>query len=184
VAVIVGELIVRNAGIWFFQSPLQITRKLYGSSLFLESGEIARYIAAHTRSEDTVAVLGSEPQIYFLANRKSSSGYIYVYPLTEPQPQAAAMRREFIGELEAARPACVVLVNNLSSWCSMVMPAEAQQVFGDFDHWWSGYSTNYQLVGTVDMAPRAPSEFHWDGEIAGRTNTTVPNITIYARRQP
>ena len=109
---------------------------LYGFSPFPESPEIARYLEAHTKPGETIAVLGSEPQIFFLAHRHSASGYIYVYPLTEPQPLAPAMRQEFKKEIETAKPEFVVHVNILSSWCSAVVPGQTEKILDDFQNWW------------------------------------------------
>ena len=80
--VVAGDLAIRNAGTWFALTPEEVSRKLYDLSPFAESPEIARYLAAHTAPDETITVLGSEPQIYFLAHRHSASGYIYTYALT------------------------------------------------------------------------------------------------------
>ena len=91
--VTVAELLARNATLWFSASPPEICRVLYGFSPFPESPEIARYIDANSKPGETITVLGSEPQIFFLAHRHSASGYVYVYPLTEPQPLAPSSRQ-------------------------------------------------------------------------------------------
>ncbi len=121
-------------------TPFEINRKLYGFSPFPESPEIARYLAVHTKPDDTIAVLGSEPQIYFLAHRHSASGYIYVYPLTEPQPLGPVMRQEFKNEIEKATPEYIVYVDVLSSWCSAVVPGQTEKILDDFQKWWGDYS--------------------------------------------
>ena len=58
----------------------ELVRSLYQGNPFLESPEVARYLAAHTTPDDRIVVLGSEPQIYFYSDRKSATGYIYAYP--------------------------------------------------------------------------------------------------------
>jgi Dolichyl-phosphate-mannose-protein mannosyltransferase len=180
--VVAGDLLVRNADSWFRLTPFEITRKLYGFSPFPESPEIAGYITAHTKPDDTIAVLGSEPQIFFLAHRHSASGYIYVYPLTEPQPLAPVMRQEFKKEIEAAQPKYVVHVNILSSWCSAVVPGQTEKILDDFQKWWGDYSQNYRLVGVVDIAEDKPAEFFWDEQLSSRTNTSPAEISIFRRK--
>jgi len=54
---------------------------------------------------ERIAVLGSEPQIYFYAKRRSATGYIYTYPLMEPQPYSKQMATEFKQEVEGAKAA-------------------------------------------------------------------------------
>ena len=53
---------------------------------------IGTYVREHTEPGDTIAVLGSEPQIYFYSMRHSATGYIYTYGLMEPQKYAQQMQ--------------------------------------------------------------------------------------------
>ena len=67
---------------------------------FLSLFRIADYLREHTTPDDTIAVLGSEPEIYFYSHRHSATGYIYTYPLMEPQKYARQMQEEMIREIE------------------------------------------------------------------------------------
>jgi hypothetical protein len=178
--IVMGDLLIRNCETWFSLTPNEVSRALYGSSPFPESARIASYLAGHTSPTETIAVLGSEPQLYFLARRHSASGYIYVYPLTEPQPLAARMQKEFIGEIETAAPRYVVYVNIASSWLSSVYPGKhPEQPIND---WWQSYSHSYDFVGAVDIFEDKPSEFFWDEQLLSRTNSSLPTISIYHRK--
>jgi hypothetical protein len=180
--VVTADLLARNAALWFSSSPPEVGHKLYGNNPFAESTEISRYLAAHTRPDDSIAVLGSEPEIFFLAHRHSASGYIYVYPLTEPQPLAPAMRQEFKTEIETGRPKYIVHVDILTSWCSAVVPGQTGKILDEFQNWWANLSHDYRLVGVVDMNENKPSEFFWDEQLSSRTNTSPPEISIYQRK--
>ena len=57
---------------------------------FVESAVIADYLSRHTTPDQRVAVIGSEPQIYFYAKRRAATGHIYTYPLVEPTTLRAA----------------------------------------------------------------------------------------------
>ena len=180
--VVAADLLLRNATLWFEASPSRVGASLYGRNPFAESAEIAGYIHARTNPDETIAVLGSEPQIYFLAHRRPASGYIYVYPLTEPQPLALDMQKEFKSEIESARPKYVVYVNILSSWCSAVVPGETGKILEDFQNWWDQFSQNYQLVGVVDIEEGKPSEFFWDDQLSSRTNTAPAEVSVFRRK--
>ena len=93
-----------------------LARLIYGRNPFPESVPIARYLREHTAPGDRVAVVGSEPQIYFYAGRRSATGYIYTYPLMELQPYATAMQQAMIREIESADPRYVVFVRAVGSW--------------------------------------------------------------------
>src|SRR5438552_17849261 len=89
---------------------------IYPESAFPESIRIGEYVREHTSPDDTIAVLGSEPEIYFYAKRHSATGYIYTYSLMEPQIYAQKMQQEMIREIEAARPKYLISVAMSYSW--------------------------------------------------------------------
>lgn len=102
---------------FFFKlSPADATRAIYDTNPFPESARIAEFLRERTTPADTIAVVGSEPQIYFYAQRRSATGYIYTYGLMEQHPYALEMQREMIREIEAARPKYVVYVSIGASW--------------------------------------------------------------------
>ena len=103
--------------LFFFEwTPYQACRAIYVPNPFPESIEVARYIKTHSQKEDKIAVFGSEPQIYFYANRHSATGYIYTYGLTENQPLALQMQKEMVEEVEKAKPYYLIYVNVSQSW--------------------------------------------------------------------
>jgi hypothetical protein len=181
VAFIVGDLLVNNAGMWFARAPVQLSRELYPGNPFPESVQIADYLKEHTSPTDTVAVIGSEPQILFLSHRHSASGYIYVYPLTEPQPLAPQMGKEFISQIETARPKYVVFVNTPMSWYSLITP-DSFRYAATIQNWWANYSTNYDLVGALKMSPDKPSQYFWNEELPGPSDATNSNVLVYRRK--
>src|SRR5262249_47493222 len=105
----VAILILGTALVWpilaerkfFFEaSPADASRMIYPESPFVESIRIAEHLRKHTSPSDTIAVLGSEPQIYFYSDRHSATGYIYGYGLMEAQKYASQMQQEMIREIE------------------------------------------------------------------------------------
>jgi hypothetical protein len=140
----------------FQLSPGQVSRAIYGHNPFPESVEVARWIAARSGPDDRVAVLGSEPQIFFEAKRRSATGYVYVYGLMEPQTFARRMQEELIAEIERADPAYVVLVTVPTSW--LVRPESDRRVF----QWADAFlAARYDVVGRVAMAPDH-TDYAWD----------------------
>lgn len=107
---------VKLSGFFFQANPIEACRMMYWSNPFPESIQLSEYIKNNSTKNDTVAVLGSEPQICFYANRKSATGYIYVYGLMEPQEYALRMQHEMIREIEKACPKFIVTTNCPPSW--------------------------------------------------------------------
>ena len=125
--------------------------------------EIARYIRERTSREDRIAVVGSEPQIYFYADRQAATGYIYTHALMEPHPYAASMQRQMIGEIEAANPRFVVFVKVGTS--SLVGSESDQTVF----RWFEDYRKGFDRIGVVDIITPQRTTYLWGPQAAAYT---------------
>jgi len=158
VAAALLQPILTSRDVLFALAPDQVSRSIYGRNPFPESVEIARYIRERTRPDERVAVIGSEPQIYFYSGRRSATGYIYTYPLMELQPYASAMQRQMIREVEAAAPRYLVFVSATRSW--LVRPDSDQTIFG----WFEQYQRSFTRVGVVDIVPRQETVYRWGAE--------------------
>jgi len=138
-ALLYGPVI--HAQVWFAKTPAHASEAIYRSSVFVDSVEVANYLREVTPVTNKIAVLGSEPQIYFYSRRQAATGYIYMYPLMEPHRYAARMQDELIRQLESEQPEHVVFVNMHTSW--LRRPESERKIFD----WWNAYSkTNYVLV--------------------------------------
>ena len=161
---------------FFFERPLaEANRMINGTNPFPESVKIGEYIRAQSTPSDTIAVLGSEPQIYFYSKRHSATGYIYTYGLMEPQPYARQMQQEMIREIETARPKFLVLVVVNKSW--LAGRDSDQSIF----KWADAYcDANYEEVGLVNISDRG-TDYYFSGRPANITPTTE-HILIYRRK--
>jgi 4-amino-4-deoxy-L-arabinose transferase-like glycosyltransferase len=156
---------------FFTVSREEIVRSTYGLNPILESAEIAHHIRTSSTTSDRVAVLGSEPQIYFYAQRRAGTKYIYMYPLMEPHKYALAMQQEMIADIEASRPKFLVFVNLFYSWLSR--PSSERLVFDWFAHFHQRY---YQPVGIADIVADQETIWRWGEACAGyqpRSNSWV-----------
>lgn len=161
---------------FFFQLPLaEANRLVNGTNPFPESVRIADYIREQSNPADKIAVLGSEPQIYFYSKRLSATGYIYTYSLMEPQPYAHQMQEEMIHEIEAARPRFLVLVVMSKSWSAG--PDSDQTIFGWADRY---CDANYEEVGLVNISDEA-TDYYLFGKPAN-VKPAANHILIYRRK--
>ncbi|PYJ35496.1 MAG: hypothetical protein DME79_01910, partial [Verrucomicrobia bacterium] len=132
--------------IFFGVSPVEACRLIYPDNPFAEAVKIAAYLREHTNPDDPIAVLGSEPEIYFYAQRHSATGYIYTYGLMEPQKYARQMQEEMIQEIESARPKFLVSVVMFNSW--LWRPDSVRLMFS----WANEYGAqNYSPAGLVKI---------------------------------
>ena len=168
--------VIRYREFFFVAAPVKACRMMYGTSPFPESVEIAEYIKRRTSKNDRIAVFGSEPQICFYADRKSATGYIYLYALMEPQDFALKMQSEVIREIENTRPKYSVRVNIPTSW--LRRPDSNPGIFSWADKY---LGSNYRIAGLIDIYPDGHSEAFWD-EAARNTRSRSPfNIQVLER---
>ncbi|MFA5140526.1 MAG: glycosyltransferase family 39 protein [Elusimicrobiota bacterium] len=131
----------------FRWDPATVSRMTYGENPFPETVAVAKYIEANTSPRDCVAVIGSEPEIYFYSKRRSCTGYIYAYPLMESHPYALQMQKDMIREIEARAPKILVFVAVPNSW------ARTERSETLLLRWLEDYEKGYEQVGLVKMAP-------------------------------
>jgi 4-amino-4-deoxy-L-arabinose transferase-like glycosyltransferase len=132
---------------YFTMTPDAACRFVYPVNPFVESLQAAAYLQERTGPEDTIAVLGSEPQIYFYSRRLSATGYVYAYPLVENQPYAHAFQLQMIHEIEAAKPKFIVFVKVANSW--LASPNADPTLM----KWFAGYKQ--QNLKSVEAIPTA-----------------------------
>jgi len=103
-------------GFLFELDPVPAGQRIYAANPFAEAITVSKTVQAATAAADTIAVFGSEPEIYFYSRRHSATSYIYMYDLTKPQSYQLPMRREMMRQVEAARPRVVIYVDDWASW--------------------------------------------------------------------
>ena len=166
-ATILSWAIFYQARSFFQASPLDVCRTIYPRNPFIESRIAADYIHGHSTADSRIAVVGSEPEIYFYSQRHSATGYIYTYPMMEPQPAALAMQREMMREIETNRPEYLVFVPYQLSW--LAKPYSNRSIFDWFDQYAGRF---YKVAGFVGYNNQGELVSGWD-----EASTNVPPIT-------
>jgi Dolichyl-phosphate-mannose-protein mannosyltransferase len=161
--------------IFFQMTPLEVCRNIYGANPFPEALDVAQLVRGQTPKGSPLAIVGSEPEIFFYADRPSATGYIYTYELMEPQKYAAIMQNEMIAEIEKTRPELLIYVDVPLSW----LPQEDANMY-IFDWFRSYVAQNYRLLA-VDKSSLNPMSS------AAKDSTSPPlstwNIYVYKRKQ-
>jgi Dolichyl-phosphate-mannose-protein mannosyltransferase len=156
--------------------PNVACRDVYLSEPFPEAVPVADYIRQHTPENSTIAVLGSEPEIYFYAHRHSATGYIYTYGLMEDQKYALKMQAQMIAEVEASRPETLVFVNLYTSWDPNRNTKEV------IYEWARKYiQENYDIIGVVDV-PMTKTNYRWGSEAKNYNAKPYYAILVFTRK--
>ena len=154
---------------YFEASAAEACRIAYGSNPFPESIRIAEYLRDHSSPGDTIAILGSEPQIYFYSRRHSATGYIYTYALMEAQSYARQMQEEMINEIELARPRYLISVAIGSSW------SRHSDSDSSIFTWANEYlNQHYKVVGFVNTLSADRTDYYFE-----QVPTSVPELGSY-----
>jgi hypothetical protein len=153
--------LISKQGYFFRDDVSLISRNAYGPNPFPESIPIADYIASRTGDTDRIAILGSEPQIYFYSGRDAVTPYIDTYNLMVHHPGALAMQKEMIHDIETSKPRYIVLAEVGGSW--MAQPNSEMYIIG----WYKTYLPKYySVVGVADIISPDLTAYRWDAEAA------------------
>jgi len=169
--------IILNYQYFFTEDTNQLSKNFYVNNAFSESIAIADFINSHSDPADKIAVFGSEPQIYFYAQRQSATGYIYTYGLMEEQDYALNMQKEMISEIETSKPKFIISIYIANSW--NISPNSNLYIFD----WFNKYTNeNYQLAGIVDLFNNKNTVYKWYNEINNYQLKPYNYILIFEKK--
>jgi len=175
-SVVVLVTILTNKTYYFTYAPKVVCSIAYWGNPFNEAQEISKYIQDNTKDTDKIAVLGSEPEIYFYANRTAATGYLYTYPLVENQPYNLAMQEQMVSEIEKSKPAYMVFCNISYSW--LTQKGSPKKIF----EWGDKYiHDNYSPVGFADFFKDKGWQLFWGDDIKNRTNQPESSVIVLKR---
>lgn len=146
--------VLRGQRIFLFRlSPIAMDQLMYPEDGFPDAVTISDYIRNHTTENDRIAVLASEPEIYFYSKRHSATGYMYMYPMLEKQKFALQMQSEMEQEVEQSRPKLIIYTDNLFKWgCAKEWPESDPDPGMNIFLWMHGYlDAHYDLMAELPM---------------------------------
>lgn len=163
---------------YLFQlSPVETSMKIYGINPFPEAVHIGRYLQQNSALSDRIAILGSEPEILFYSNRLSATGHIYMYGLMEQHQFAEKMQHQLMAEIEATRPAFIVMVNIETSWLR-------RPTSGNAVHEWAERYTSlhYDTAGIIEIPADAPTRYYWGAQTSVYLPSSINHLLVFKRR--
>jgi hypothetical protein len=126
---------------------------MYTYEPFIIAPEISAYIRKNSLPTDYVAIIGSEPEIYFYSQRRSATSLMYIYPLLENQRFAKRMRDQFFSQIDSLQPAFLLFQDIPLPWYK---DSSAHQII-NFYH--RQIESRYLLSAVAEYMPRAIPEF-------------------------
>lgn len=181
-AAVVG--VIQQKDYLFYTDPGRLSRLIYAANPFWESIEIARFIEANTTPNDRIAVFGSEPQIFFYAKRRSSTGYIYTYNLLETGDYVLPMQEEMAAEIEASKPKFIIKVNTAGSWLDI--SAQRRKVGKSENYifqWLDIYAAlNYDIIGVADIIRPDQTIYKWYDQTKDYRIQSLAFVLVFKRK--
>lgn len=168
--------VAAQSAVFFGLDPVAVCRHTYGNNPFPEAQTISEYINRQTAEGARIAVIGSEPEIYFYSMRHSATGYIYTYPLVEPQKYASDMQKDMAREIENSRPEYMVFVQVPDSW--LPSPDSSRFIFDWFRKYTAGH---YDLIGIADETVPKTAYIWGDAAKSYRVQSDA-SLSIFKRR--
>jgi Dolichyl-phosphate-mannose-protein mannosyltransferase len=166
-----------EGAVLFEAPPLRVSRLIYGPNPFPESCTIADSLKAWSSPSDKIGILGSEPQIFFYAHRRSASGYIYTYALMEKHPFALQMQKEMIRQIEAAAPRYLVYVNVEVSWLMR------RDSYSAIFEWFNRYQRKwYDIAGVADIISANRTVYVWGDEARKYSLQSSSWVAVFRRK--
>ncbi|HXG37443.1 MAG TPA: hypothetical protein VNL36_01590, partial [Bacteroidota bacterium] len=178
ITTIVGGCIGAHADVLFEFTPSYIARVVFGSNPFAESLPVAQFLKERSSPTDKIAVIGSEPQIYFYSQRRAATGYLYHYPLIERQPYAVEMREEMIRQIERASPRFLVYPQILPTWY------KKHEGMVAIDDWFTTFTEQqYELVARLEYGASVSPRLITDQDSLQQPPTTITWLSIFERKK-
>jgi hypothetical protein len=175
---VVSWMIFDQAATFFERPAVPVGRdNAYLRNPVLEAVAAARLVREHSASNALIAVMGSEPEIYFYAHRHSATGYIYTYALMESQPYSLQMQHDMAREIEANRPEFIVQVPYYLSW----LPNPASPHY--LADWFEQYAReHYERIGLVGFDHDGKLVSSWGASSNLPPPSKSDQITIFRRQ--
>lgn len=130
---------------WLKSDSANLMRTMFSGNPFVEDQLMARILESQIQPDETVVVLGSEPQIYVYLNRKAPSRHFYTAFLSRNHRFTDQWNAEALDGLNDQKPNYVVLNIVTMSW--MLRP-DSNQKFYQGSYTWA--MENYTPIAWVD----------------------------------
>jgi 4-amino-4-deoxy-L-arabinose transferase-like glycosyltransferase len=177
-----GYAVVQQRTTYFSHSPTEVFRQAYPESPFLAAASVANYIEQNSAPNAQIAVLGSEPEIYFYAHRHSATGYLYMYSLIVRQKYTQRMRQQMMEELYANHPDFLVYVDVWDSWGDRNAGPQTTAFLSALREL---MDRQYERVGVADIGdnPGKVASFVWGDAARGYQPRSAEVIYVLRRKQ-
>ena len=176
---LLAHLVFLERGFLFEVSPSDASIIMYDGPGFVAMEQVGEYVRAHTKATDKIVMFGSDPELYFYAQRRAGTTFLYTYGLVEIHKYAASMQQEMMKEIMKSQPEIVVISNLGGSW--LVRPGCDRTIF----NWANAYfPANYEAEGIAEFLPRRFTAYMWGDNVKGYAPRAKNYLLVIRRLHP
>lgn len=150
-----------------------LLKDVYGTNPFPEAKVIGDFLAQEASPDDQLALIGSEPELYFYTGMKSPSRHAYFSYLVNHKPGWEDRQAEFIRAIETHQPRYIVQFKHPISL--LIYGPTAKPFFEWFDPYVAAY---YEQIGLADMLPDE-TIYRWGKEMADYAIKGEYQVMVY-----
>jgi hypothetical protein len=177
-AVAFASSVVGQRQDYFFKTPESVFDATYPGSPFRTAQGVADYLEQRTFPSDRIAVIGSEPEIYFYSHRHSATGYLYMYSLIGHQKYLSRMQDQMLRELRQNHPQYLIYVDVWDSWGDRSHAPEASGFLNALNDF---MNSQYERVGVADIGPA--TQYVWGEKALTYVPRSTKAIYVLKRRR-
>jgi hypothetical protein len=170
-----GTTLSQQSEFLFRMSPEELSTSNFGMNPFPEAVEVSRVLRERSAPGDRIAMLASEPEIYFYSHLRAAAPFLYMTELMRDREISRGLQREMIETIEATHPRYLVLSSRFDPFAPG--PRRKAPLYR-----WArkAASREFTRIGLIEIRRDRPSVYHWGEDVVIRHK--VPHwLAIYER---
>jgi len=108
-ALVVLWPVLAHNGYWFWENHRSVLWRAYSNNSFQEMAELGAALKKRSAPTDSIAIIGSEPELLLSADRRSALSHLFFQGVVQPHARRAQFQQQTREELWGRRPRFVVL---------------------------------------------------------------------------
>jgi len=144
---------------YFNPDDRAVLRMVYQMNPFPEAKVVGDYIKQNSTERDSIGIFGSEPEIYFYADRRCPSKHEDGYAMLSGSPEAKVFQKEYERDMETSLPRYFVAFKNPASFS--VFKSDTPIL-----NWLNAFlATKYNVIGIIDMLSENNTQYVWGDDV-------------------
>lgn len=178
VVFVLGASLNQHSEMLFRMSPDEVSASSFGPNPFPEAVEVSRVLRERSDPGDRIALLASEPEIYFYTHLRSAAPFLYMTELLRDQEISLVLQREMIAAVEVARPRYFVFSSRFDPFTG------ASRRGAPLFRWARAVvRREFTRIGVVEIRRDGPSRYQW-GENVPMPRGATDWLMVYERTSP